>query len=52
MDRNELIEWLDRNKETLKDRSEREIAQLAITCGLDRIAVAQWLVSQLFKKGH
>jgi len=47
---NDLKQWLEANRQTLEKRNVREIAQLAITCGFDGIIVAQWLVSQLFKK--
>ena len=39
----DFIRWLDRNKNTFTGRTLDEIGALAITCGFDRVEVAQWV---------
>lgn len=48
----ELTAWITRNKDQFsKDKySLDDIVNLAIACGLDRSAVAQWRTAQMFKR--
>lgn len=43
-----LKTWLTSNAPILDGRTPHDIADLAIACGLDRLAVCQWLTHETF----